>query len=160
MAYFPINNNAIPQQIADTSTTQILPIGTRIRAVDPVYGEGEFIYLKGLASTAIGEVVIYDQYANTTIRAVAGSRGPAAVAMSANVANQFGFYQIKGAAVVKSNTAVANARPYLTAVAGTIDDAVVAGDAIDGARYKTADGVPSAGFAVLQIENPCLNGNG
>ena len=160
MAYNIINPNSFPQLINETSTTAQFQVGTRVKAFDPIFNEGEFIYLKGVASTAIGDVVIFDQYANTTIRAVAGSRGQAAVAMSANVANQYGWYQIRGAAVVKSAAAVANARPYLTATAGTIDDAVVAGDSIDGARYKTADGTPSAGFAILQIDSPCLNGNG
>lgn len=160
MAYNINNPNSFPQLISDTSTTIQVPLGTRVKAYDPTYGEGEFIYLKGLASTAIGETVIFDQYANTTTRAVAGSRGPAAIAMSANVANQYGWYQISGSAVVKAATVAANARPYVTATAGTIDDAVVAGDAIDGARFKTADGTPSAGFAILQFDRPCLNGNG
>lgn len=148
------------QEIAVSNTVQAHPLGKRIRGLDPVYGEGEFIYLKGLALTAVGEVVIYDQNANTTKRAVAGDRGPCAVSMSANVANQYGWYQIAGAAITKSAAAAANASPYLTAAAGTIDDAVVAGDKIDGARYKTADGTPSAGFAIVQLDRPSLNGNG
>ena len=160
MAYFNLSSNSIPQKIDETSTTPLITIGTIISAEDPVYGEGEFIYLKGLASTAIGEAVIYDQYANTTTRAVSGSRGPVAFAMSANIANQYGWYQIRGAVVAKSNTAVANVRPYATATAGTIDDAVSATNAIDGAVYRTADGNPSAGFATLQINNPAMNGNG
>ena len=160
MAYNIINANSYPQLISETSTTLQIPLGSRVKAYDPTYSEGEFVYLKGVASTAIGDMVIFDQYANTTTRAVAGSRGPAAIAMSANVANQYGWYQISGSAVVKAATVAANARPYLTATAGTIDDAVVAGDAIDGARFKTADGTPSAGFAILQIDRPCLNGNG
>lgn len=148
------------QPIADTSTTQQHPIGTRIKAFDPTYGEGEFIYLKGVASTVIGDLVIYDQYANTTTRAVAGSRGPAAVAMSANVASQYGWYQIDGSAVIKAGTVAANGNVYVTATAGTVDDAVVAGDKVDGARFKTADGTPSAGFALCQLARPSLNANG
>lgn len=159
------------QPISDTTATSTIttpltnpnrqhPLGTIIRAVDPVYGAGEFIYLAGVASTAVGDLVIYDQRAGTTTRAAAGSRGPCAVAMSANLANQFGWYQVSGAAVVKSLTAATNGNVYLTATAGTVDDAVVAGDKVDGARYKTADGNPSAGFAVLQLARPSLNGNG
>ena len=151
----------IGQQPLDvTSTTQQHPLGTRVRAWDPVYGEGEFVYLKGLASTALGELVVYDQYALTTTRATAGSRGPAAVAMSANVASQYGWYQIGGSAVVKSVTVAANASVYATATAGTVDDAVVSGDKVDGARFKTADGTPSAGFVVTQLDRPAMNGNG
>lgn len=148
------------QPIATTSTTQAHPIGTRVRATSATYGEGEFIYLKGLASTAVGDVVIYDQKVPETIRAVAGSRGPVAVAMSANVADQYGWYQVKGSAVVKAGTVADNGNVYVTATAGTVDDAVVAGDKIDGARFKTADGTPSAGFAVCEISSPALNANG
>jgi hypothetical protein len=160
MAYSTNTPQVGIQAIATTSTVQQHQIGTRIRAFDPTYGEGEFIYLKGLASTAIGEAVIYDEYANTTTRAVAGSRGPVGIAMSANLAAQYGWYQVSGAAVVKSAAAAANASVYVTATAGTVDDAVVAGDKIDGARYKTADGTPSAGFAIVMLDRPALNGNG
>ena len=160
MAYVVTEDKVIPQAIADTSSTKLVPLGTRIKAVDSAYGEGEFIYLAGVASTAIGDLVIFDQYAGTTTRAVAGSRGPAAVAMSANVASSYGWYQIAGAAVVKAGTVAANGNVYLTATAGTIDDATVSGDKVDGARLKTADGTPSAGYAIVQISRPSLNGNG
>ena len=161
MAYSLTTQNIGAQPIADTSTVQNHPIGTIVRAIDPAYGEGEFIYLKGLASTAVGETVIYDTYANTTKRGVASDRGPAAVAMSANVASQYGWYQIKGAAVVKVAAAFAAAGAcFLTATAGTVDDAVVATDKIDGMRGKTAIDTPTAGFAVVQMDHPSANGNG
>lgn len=84
------------QPIDATSTTQGLPLGTRVRAVDSSYGEGEFVYLKGVASTAAGDFVVFDAKAGTTTRAVAGTTktGSVAVAMSANVASQYGWYQI------------------------------------------------------------------
>lgn len=148
------------QPIATTETTQYHPIGTIVKAKDTTYGEGEFVYLKGVASTVVGSAVIYDQYANTTTLAVAGSRGPVAIAMSANVASQYGWYQIGGSVVIKAGTVAANGNVYVTATAGTVDDAPVAGDKIDGARFKTADGTPSAGFAVAQISRPALNANG
>ncbi|WP_205501922.1 hypothetical protein [Rhodopseudomonas sp. BR0G17] len=147
---------------ASTSAGRSSPwkLGDIVKAVDPVLGVGEFIYLPGLAATAVGETVIYDLNAMATKRAVAGDRGPCAVAMSANVASQYGWYQISGLAVVKTGTVAANAKPYLTATAGTIDDAVVAGDKIDGMNFKTADGTPSAGFALAMLDRPSLNGNG
>ncbi len=160
MAYVVTEDKIVPQAIADTSSTKLVPLGTRIKAVDSTYGEGEFIYLAGVASTAIGDLVIFDQYAGTTTRTVAGSRGPAAVAMSANVASSYGWYQIAGAAVVKAGTVAANGNVYVTSTAGTIDDATVSGDKVDGARLKTADGTPSAGYAIVQISRPSLNGNG
>lgn len=161
MAYAFVDPKVGMQPIAATSTVQQHPIGTRVKAYDPTFGEGEFIYLKGLASTDVGEAVIYDTYANTTKRGVAGDRGPVSIAMSANVANQFGWYQIAGAAVVKVAAAfAANANVYWTATAGTPDDAVVAGDKIDGIRSKTAIDTPTAGYAVCQLAYPSANANG
>lgn len=161
MAYQYSDFGVLPQGFAETSTTANAPLGTIRRGNDSTYGEGEFIYLRGVASTAVGDLVIYDQRSGVaTTRTVAGSRGPVAVAMSANVAGQYGWYQISGAAVVNSNTAVANASVYVTATAGQVDDAVVSTDKVDGARYKTASGTPAAGFAVLQLSRPSLNGNG
>jgi hypothetical protein len=33
-------------------------------------------------------------------------------------------------------------------------------DKVDGARFKTADGTPAAGFAFAMLDRPSLNGNG
>ena len=160
MAYNLTDSLVGAQAIATTSTVQQHTLGKRVTAYDPTYGEGEFIYLAGLASTAVGEVCAYDEKAGTTVRVVAATRGPVAVAMSANVASQYGWYQLLGSAVVKAGTVAAGAAAFSTATAGTIDDAVVAGSKIDGMVTKTADGTPSAGFAVCQIAYPSLNGNG
>ncbi|WFG54189.1 putative major virion structural protein [Myxococcus phage Mx9] len=160
MAYQTTEFGILPQNIADTSTVQNAPLGTIVRAQDPVYGAAEFIYLKGVAGTVPGDLAIYNQFAGTTTRVVAGSRGPAAVAMSANVANQFGWYQLSGAAVINAGTVVANALVYATATAGSVDDAVVVGDKLDGAVFRTANGTPAAGKAVVQLARPALNGNG
>ncbi len=86
--------------------------------------------------------------------------GPCAVAMAANVANQFGWYQISGLSPIKSTTVAAAGNVYLTATAGQVDDTTVAGDKVDGARFKTADGTPAAGYAYVMLDRPSLNGNG
>lgn len=148
------------QQIAVTSTTQNHPLGTVVRAVDPTYGEGEFIYAKGVANTVVGSVAAIDSYAGTTVLAVAATRGPVGVAMSANVASQYGWYQVGGSAVVKAGTVAAAGIGFSTATPGVVDDAVVAGSKIDGMVFKTSDGTPAAGFAVAALARPSLNGNG
>lgn len=155
-----LNPEAGLQAITETSTTQKHPIGLRVQAHDPVYGVGEFIYLPGLAATVAGDLVVYDTRELTTSRATTSNRGPAAVAMSANVASQYGWYQIFGMAVINAGTVADNSLPYATATAGIIDDAVVAGSQIDNARIKSADGTPSAGKAVVHITYPSLNGQG
>ena len=50
------------QAIAVTDTQQNHPLGTVVAAADPAFGEGEFVYLKGVASTAVNDVVVFDQY--------------------------------------------------------------------------------------------------
>lgn len=107
MAYTPNENALLAQAIDETSTTQKAELGTIIRCKDPTYGPGEFIYLQGVASTVVGSVVVYDGASHVTELAPVGSNlpRPVAIAMSANVANQYGWYQISGrAVVVKTNT--------------------------------------------------------
>jgi hypothetical protein len=105
MAYSPTTLVGC-QAIADTSTTKQHPLGTIVRAVDPTYGEGEFIYLQGIGSTVIGSVVNYDANWVTELNTTGlATPSPLAVAMSANVASSYGWYQIAGqAVVVKANT--------------------------------------------------------
>lgn len=158
MAYKIITPEAGFQPIAVTDTTQNHALGTIVDAQDPTYGTGQFIYLKGVASTAVGDVVSVAT-GFTTVRGVASARGKIAVAMSANVANQYGWYQIGGEAVVNAaNTVVATTPAYLTATAGSVDDAVVSGDKIDGFTFSAAR--TGAGTVTAILTRPCANGNG
>ena len=157
-SFSPVNSLVIPQAIADTSTTQLLPLGTRVRAVDTAstaYGEGEFIYLKGVASTAVGSAVVFNSDDGSTTLASANAIGPVAFAMSANVASQYGWYHVYGKAVGKVLASFAdNANCYLTSTAGSIDDAVVAGDYISNCKGASAIDTPSTGLAELEISYP------
>ena len=60
MAFHSIETWVVPQAIADTETTAKVKLGTVIRAEDPTYGIGEFIYLLGVASTTVGAIVTYN----------------------------------------------------------------------------------------------------
>lgn len=160
--FVPTGQTIIPQAIDETSTTQKLPLGTRVEAKDvasTAYGVGEFIYLEGVASTVVGSVVLIDQDDFSTSLAIANDVGYLAVAMSANVANQYGWYQVKGKAVIKGLASLAdNASLYLTATAGSLDDAVVAGDRVKGyAKTASALNTPSTGLAEADIVNPFVD---
>jgi hypothetical protein len=158
MAFHSIEPQVYDQAIASTSTTQAHPVGTIIRAVDPTYGAGEFIYLKGVASTAVGSWVTYNMDDGSTALLAANAIGPVAVAMSANVADQYGWYQINGKAVGKALTGyVDNALVYATATAGSIDDAVVAGDRVKRAKGASAVDTPSTGLAEFEIDRPFMD---
>lgn len=100
MAYTFAENSLGWQPIATTSTVKNHQPGTIVRAHDPTYGAGEFIYLLGVASTAVGDAVTYNATTGQTTRAAVGANKsfPIAFAMSANVANQYGWYQISGIA--------------------------------------------------------------
>lgn len=161
MAYVIQNQLLGAQPIAVTETTQRHALGTVVRAVDPTYGAGEFIYLKGVASTVVGSMVDFDQYLNTTTLSPAtGGVGPVAIAMSANVASQYGWYQIEGSAVVKAPNAMTPGADVfsLAATPGSVDDAQVNGEQIVGAKVSTTTGTPSSGLAVIQISYPFHQG--
>lgn len=132
-------------------------LGTIVRAVDPTYGSGEFIFLAGVASTVVGSVVVYNPDDYSTALASANAVGPIATAMSANVANQYGWYQISGKGVAKVLTGFAdNADCYLTATAGSIDDTDVAGDYIRGMKGASAIGTPDDGLAEVEMWRPSV----
>ena len=144
--------------ITDTDTVAKVPLGTRLHAYDPTYGDGEFIYLKGVASTVAGSWVTFLQDDNSTVLLAANAIGPVAIAMSANVTNQYGWYQIYGKAVGLALTGyLDNALVYATATAGSVDDAVVAGDRVKLAIGASAVGTPSAGFAEFEIQYPFMD---
>lgn len=144
--------------ITDTDTVAKVPVGTRIWANDETYGPGEFIYLKGVASTAVGSWVTYNQDDNTTTLLAANAIGPVAVAMSANVASQYGWYQIYGKAIGKALTGfLDDANVYATSTAGSVDDAVVAGDRVKNCKGASAVGTPSSGLAEFEIQYPVMD---
>lgn len=159
MAYFITSPNLIKAQpIADTSTTQQHKLGDRCQAFDSTYGTGEFIYLQGVANTAVGSWVTYTQDNNATALLAANAIAPVAVAMSANVASQYGWYQIFGKAVGKALTGyLDNGLVYATAIAGSVDDAVVAGDRVKCALGASNVGTPSAGLAEFEIQYPYMD---
>jgi hypothetical protein len=155
MAYTIAENMLLGQLIADTSTTQKHQLGLIVRAKDPTYGAGEFIYLLGAANTAIGSWVTYNADDWSTTLLAANAIGPVAVSMSANVASQYGWYQIEGKAIGKALTGyVDNALVWATSTAGSVDDAVVDGDMVHLAKGASALDTPSAGFAEFEIHRP------
>lgn len=158
MTYGSSENSLIGQPIAETSTTQKHRLGTRIKCYDSTYGPGEMIYLQGVASTAVGSWVTFNMDDYSTALLAANAIGPVAIAMSANVASQYGWYQIYGKAVGAALTGFAdNGNVYATATAGSIDDAVVAGDLVKNAKGASAVDTPSSGLAEFEIQYPFMD---
>lgn len=148
MTYVPTTPQLGIQPIAVTDTTKNLPLGTIITATDPTYGTGEFIYLKGIDSTVVGSLVSYDQTGVTTLAPTSGTAlaFPLAVAMSANVASQYGWYQISGAAVIKKTAVKVNpgVKLYISGTVGRVMPTSSSGRALESCITINAATVLSA----------------
>lgn len=127
-------------------------LGTRIKD----NAGNEFIYLKGVASTVQGSWVSFDEAHVTTLLA-ANAKGRVAVAQAAvDATTKYGWYQIYGKASGKVLASFAdNGLIYATATAGSVDDAVVAGDLVVGAIGRSAiDGGAATGQAYVELNYP------
>lgn len=151
----------VEQAFDANSADQLHPLGFIIRAEDTAttdYGMGEFIYLPGIASVAVGEWVLYSADDWATSLLAANDIGPVAVAMAAIVANEFGWFQISGKAVGLALSGFAdNADVYSTSTAGSVDDAVVAGDRVQNCKGASALDTPATGQAEFEIHRPFVN---
>ncbi len=110
MTYRTSNGGLVAHQpIATTSTTQIHPLGTIMKATDPTLGDAEFIYLLGVASTVVGSAVAWKTAGYQTALAPVGTNKPEpiAFAMSANGAAAYGWYQISGTAKAAKTSGLA-----------------------------------------------------
>jgi hypothetical protein len=139
-----------------TSTTTIAPgtanlpsvvlepqLGEVVTGWDPYLGGGEFIYLKGVASTAAGDWVSYNAYTGVTTRwaGTANTGAPLAVAMTANTsASSYGWYQIGGNAVA------------------TVTGTVAAGDIVNFSATAAVKTAAAAGKQVLNAVAASANG--
>jgi hypothetical protein len=154
------------------------PLGTIIRAYDPIYGEGEFIYLQMVASTAVGSWVTYGAYGTTTpsgatgaeflsalMPAIANTAQPVAIAMAAFPAGSptfaLGWFQIAGAAVAADNGTLTGSPAVIYAAGSGQVTTLATGHAgmeIMNARAITNDGTPVAGLFLAQINRPFMQG--
>jgi len=109
----------------------------------------EYIYLQGVASTAAGSCVTYDE-AHATTLAISDAVGRVAIAMAAIVADKYGWYQIygKNTAAIAGAAITADKQLYLSATAGSIDDADAAGDVIIGMISRSAGTAESSPITV------------
>jgi hypothetical protein len=139
-------STGVPQAINATSTVKNYALGTRVRAIDPVLGESEFIYLTGVANTAAGNFVQVNPDFTTTRAAGGTAKGFVGIAMSACVAANYGWYCIFGRCVATIAADVtANLAAY-GAAAGVLADDVVATNQIAGAMLTA--GLNAGGSAI------------
>lgn len=156
MASWVIQENSLGWTPIETvDTTQRHPLGTIVKAADPTYGSGEFIYVKGVASGAKYAWATYNLDDGSTTLLAANAIGPVGVMMAALVASTYGWLQISGKAVGKALAGyVDNALVFATSTAGSVDDAVVDGDMVHLAKGASALDTPSTGLAEFEISRP------
>jgi hypothetical protein len=151
---------------AGTTTTIPTPPavpGQIVKGFDPTYGMGEFILLKGVASTAVGSLVIYNttSYTTTLCPVTANLGSPVAVSMTANTSSSnWSYYQIEGVAVVAKSTGLSLATNVAIGVnsIGKVGTSA-SGKQILGARTANTASVASATTTVQLILNrPHLQG--
>jgi hypothetical protein len=145
--------------ITDTSLTKQVPLGTIVRAVDPTLGEGEFIYLLGVGSTVVGSIVNYDDNFQTALHSSSGNTSvPLAIAMSANLATYYGWYQISGLAVATKANSVSFADGAALGAGSGLAIAAVTGTIINGAVVRTVASAKSDVTTVkIAIQRPVGN---
>lgn len=167
MTYIITSHQIGMQRIGEVSTSATTgkqhPLGTIVRAKDPTYGEGEFIYLEGVANTVVGSLVAYDIVNGTTTLApnTANMGRPLAVAMSANGANSYDWYQISGAAVIKKSAVVVSPSValFLSGTAGRVRSSAASGKQVLNARTINAATVSAAVSTItVQINRPFAQG--
>lgn len=161
MAIYQVGGNRLGvPALTEVNQTIQMPLGTIVQGYDTVTEQvGEYQYVKFNGVATVGMPVLID---NTVECVVADADNDAndgtaiGIALTTTAANDYGFVQISGKAKVKAGTVAAGGSVFLTATAGTLDDAAVAGCQITGAKFSTADGTPAAGFAYAEINRPSL----
>lgn len=149
---------AIGQGLTEVSATQKVRLGTIVRGFHETYGEGEFIYLKGVNSTVAGSVVSYGASFQTALATTAVDAPlPLAVAMAATVGNTFGWYQIGGQASARKALASSFAAgAYVSSDTG-LAEAASTGNRIEGAVVAIVSSAATAAdklHVVLMLNRP------
>lgn len=119
-------------------TSQRQPLGMVVTAVDPYWGTGEFIYVKSNDAILKGSLVTWDETYQGTLTPSTTLQGfPIGVAMAPMASGTFGWLQLSGRAVYKTNATVAADAAIAVAAAG-IAGASVAGKQIVNARNRVS----------------------
>lgn len=150
--------------LAGVDTQPRVVVGTIVKGFDDLLGEGEFIYLPGVAGTVGGDMVTYDLLpgGQATTRATAGNAAntglPVAVAVAAVPALSYGWYQISGAAALNVIAATAVGRLFASATAGQGTSVAANGSQVLGAKLSSAVGTPAAGQSYVTLMRPFMQG--
>lgn len=148
----------------------------RIRGYDVNLGGGEFIYAQAAATISAGEVCQFTQTLTSgqlynqaeAWAGTANSGDVLGVALVALNANQWGWFQIAGNAIVNVSASPTVGAPAYWEASGVISSTAVASKQILGAHFATASGVTlgsgnaaytlSSTQAILTMNKPTAQG--
>jgi len=158
---YAVHSPAGAQPIENTETAAKHVLGARASATSPTYGEGQFIYLLGVASTVVGSMVVFNAttYQTALSPNTAGIGSSFAWAMSANVEGQFGWYQLSGLVVAKKTAVkvLAQVAIYQSATTGRVMATVASQKQITGARSANLTTVTATSSTVVLQVNQAHN---
>lgn len=156
MTIFFRDQNTYLGPATQVDTSALYELGTIAHGEDDTYGPVELIYLKAGSGVtkALGSVVGFGGDYETVLAVANGIYSGVAVALGAVAAGEYAWHVKRGNVPTKVAASFAdNANVYLTSTAGTVDDAVVAGDYVYKAKSISAIGTPSAGLAVIYLND-------
>jgi hypothetical protein len=117
-------------------TTQRHPLGLRIVAVDPFWGLGTFMYVKSTDAILKGSLCAWNELGEAGLLPSAVTQGfPWGVAMAPMASGTFGWVQVEGRAVYKTNATVAADGVVAIAAAGILG-ATATGKQLLGVRNR------------------------
>jgi hypothetical protein len=120
-----------------------------MRGYDAALGGGEFVYAQATGTLAAGDVCQFNQtlVSGAIINGAAKWAGTAnsgdvvGVAVAAMTANQWGWFQVSGNAIVTCQGAPVAGNPVYWQAAGVVSPTAVAGKQLLGAKFATAPAV-------------------
>jgi len=153
MTIFFKDQNTYQGPATQVDTTALYELGTVAKAEDTTYGALELVYLQAGANDVLGSAVTFGGDYVTAL-AVANAVGQIGASLAPKSSGEFGWFVVRGNVPVKVLADFADdAKCYLTATAGSFDDAAVVGDDVFAAKSISAIGTPSSGLAVINLNN-------
>lgn len=119
-------------------TVQRQQLGLCVNAVDPFWGAGTFMYCKSADAVLKGSAVMWDEVFGLTLLPSAVTQGfPFGIAMAPMATGTYGWIQLAGRAVYKTNATVAADGVLAIAAAGILG-ATATGKQVIGIRNRIA----------------------
>lgn len=120
----------------DPDTTQRQPLGMEITAVDPFWGAGTFLYVKSADAILKGSSCMWDEVFGAALLPSTVTQGfPFGIAMTPLPSGEYGWLQVCGRAVYKTNATV-TADGVLAVAAAGILGATATGKQVLGIRHR------------------------